>query len=159
MQEVADLRAAQSSALDDALLSASEEDIQKAHQRAVRSAEAILLTDAPLLYPPGQLAVAAVRSGFRATQLQSHKFIEHVAQRAWHAAELSAPDNMHDDTLAPNQRLLSVLSEIDALVAEDVSQHAALEKQAVEVDRKIKLWKKAGTTGGSVSAGGVGPLS
>ena len=32
------------------------------------AAEALMLSDAPLLFPPGQLALAAVRSGLRKVQ-------------------------------------------------------------------------------------------
>lgn len=50
--------------MDDALLSLSDEDTAKARAAAFAAADALMLTDAPLLYTPGQLALAACRSGF-----------------------------------------------------------------------------------------------
>ena len=51
--------------LDDALLQVSDEQMARARGAAVAAADALLLTDAPLLFPPGQLALAAMRAGFR----------------------------------------------------------------------------------------------
>ena len=52
------------SAVDEGLLSLTDEQMAKARTYAYLAADALMLTDAPLLYTPGQLALAACRSGF-----------------------------------------------------------------------------------------------
>ena len=42
----------------------TEQQISDARRAARAAADALLLTDAPLLFPPGQLGLAAMRSGF-----------------------------------------------------------------------------------------------
>lgn len=48
-------------------------------RKAIVAADALMLTDAPLLFPPGQLALAALRSGVRSVRhsasLTSHRFL------------------------------------------------------------------------------------
>ena len=51
--------------LDEALLRLSDEQLARARGAAAAAADALLLTDAALLFPPGQLALAAMRAGFR----------------------------------------------------------------------------------------------
>lgn len=43
----------------------SPEQLQQARQHAMEAADVLLLTDAPLLFPPAQLALSALRSGLR----------------------------------------------------------------------------------------------
>ena len=42
----------------------TEQQLSDARRAARAAADALLLTDAPLLFPPGQLGLAAMRSGF-----------------------------------------------------------------------------------------------
>ena len=42
----------------------AEQQLSDARRAARAAADALLLTDAPLLFPPGQLGLAAMRSGF-----------------------------------------------------------------------------------------------
>lgn len=49
--------------LDAGLLALSEEEFGKVKGRAYAAVDALMLTDAPLLHTPGQLALAACRSG------------------------------------------------------------------------------------------------
>ena len=42
----------------------TEQQVADARRAARAAADALLLTDAPLLFPPGQLGLAAMRSGF-----------------------------------------------------------------------------------------------
>lgn len=42
----------------------TEQQMADARKAARAAADALMLTDAPLLFPPGQLALAAMRSGF-----------------------------------------------------------------------------------------------
>ncbi len=56
--------AAAAAGLDPGMASLSEQQLGKARGVAYSAADALLLSDAPLLHAPGQLALAAVRSGF-----------------------------------------------------------------------------------------------
>ena len=51
--------------LAEPLQKASKETLVKAAAAAKAAVDTLMLTDAPLLYPPGQLALAAVRSGLQ----------------------------------------------------------------------------------------------
>lgn len=44
---------------------ATPEQLRRAREHAMAAADALLLSDAPLLFPPAQLGLAAVRSGIR----------------------------------------------------------------------------------------------
>lgn len=43
----------------------NEEWLKKVKSKALSAIDALMLTDAPLLFPPGQLALAALRSGLK----------------------------------------------------------------------------------------------
>lgn len=47
-----------------ALEGVTEQQLADTKKAARAAADALVLTDAPLLFPPGQLALAAMRSGF-----------------------------------------------------------------------------------------------
>lgn len=48
-----------------ALVPATPPQLARAQEHAAAAADALLLTDAPLLFPPAQLGLAAMRSGLR----------------------------------------------------------------------------------------------
>lgn len=50
--------------LDAGMAGLSEEQVSKAKQAAMSAADALMMSDAPLLHTPGRLALAALRSGF-----------------------------------------------------------------------------------------------
>ena len=52
-----------------ALEGVTEQQVADAKKAARAAADALVLTDAPLLFPPGQLALAAMRSGFNKVRL------------------------------------------------------------------------------------------
>lgn len=56
--------AAEASTFDEGLAGLTDEQLAKVKASAYAAADALMLTDAPLLRPPGQLALAAVRSAF-----------------------------------------------------------------------------------------------
>jgi hypothetical protein len=150
-------------------------------QRLARSAHkavaAILHSDAPLLFPPGVLALAALRSGARSAGLPCAQLLEHVARRAAaaRADDLERERRQGEDRetipggagappgrlVVPGggegaeglQRLLGWIGEVDALVVAAMKEEEGLEARATETDRKIKLWRKAAAGGG----GGGGP--
>ena len=49
--------------LDPALQEVGGESLAQARAAARAAVDALMLTDAPLIFPPGQLALAAMRSG------------------------------------------------------------------------------------------------
>lgn len=53
------------SGLDPALLRRDDEAWHKAKPRAYAAADVLMRSDAPLMFPPGKLALAALRSAFR----------------------------------------------------------------------------------------------
>jgi len=61
---VQDLKHAQDAMGDPALWWLTEQQMGGAKGAARAAADALMLTDASLLFPPGQLALAAMRSGF-----------------------------------------------------------------------------------------------
>ena len=50
--------------LDGGLQGLGREQLKQARGAARAAVDALMLSDAPLLFPPGQLALAAMRSGF-----------------------------------------------------------------------------------------------
>ena len=51
-------------ALGEELQALSGDTVKRARGAAHAAVDALMLSDAPLLFPPGQLALAAMRSGF-----------------------------------------------------------------------------------------------
>eukprot|EP00775_Hariotina_reticulata_P004396 gene4396-4649_t len=153
--EFEDLRKQQAPLLDPPLLAASPQQLATAHSKARASMDVLVMSDAPLLHPPGLLAVAAMRSGFRAVNLPCQRYLQHIAQKAAAATEGAAPQ-----ADAAEQRMMTALAAVDELVKQQgLIDEAALQQRATEVDRAIKLWKKGlqqsskQTSGGAASAG------
>lgn len=152
-QEFDQLRSQQSPALDPALLTAPSETLAAAHAKARAAVDVLMPTDAPLMYPPGALAVAALRSGFRSVNLSTQQYLRHIAQKA--AAVEAAGGSPAAATesaagVAPEaverhlQQLLGTLAAIDQLAAQQSSgmNEQAVKAKASEIDRRLKLWKK-----------------
>ncbi|KAG2447972.1 hypothetical protein HYH02_007001 [Chlamydomonas schloesseri] len=71
--------------LDEGLLPAALPDspgLDAAARAAFGALDALMLSDAPLLYGPAQLAAAALRSGFKAKGVRIPNFLARIAQRA-----------------------------------------------------------------------------
>lgn len=62
--EEARVRAQRPGAVEPSLVGLQESTAQSAHRAALAAVDALMLTDAPLRFSPGQLALAALRSGF-----------------------------------------------------------------------------------------------
>jgi hypothetical protein len=60
--------------LDEPLQNLTAEVLSKAKAAARAAIDALMLTDAPLIFPPGQLALAAMRSGFNKVPYLSRWF-------------------------------------------------------------------------------------
>lgn len=120
-QEFDQLRSQQSPALDAALLLAPSDALSAAHAKSRAALDHLMLTDAPLLHPPGALAVAAMRSGFRSCHLSCQQYLRHVAQKAAAAAASSDVAAVPAaDVERHQQQLLEALAAIDQLGAQQV---------------------------------------
>ena len=64
MQDLRAMKEAQDHSSSAALQDITEQQMRDAKKAARAAADVLMLTDAPLLFPPGQLALAAMRSGF-----------------------------------------------------------------------------------------------
>lgn len=67
--EEARARAQRPGAVEPSLVGLQESTAQSAHRAALAAVDALMLTDAPLRFSPGQLALAALRSGFNKARL------------------------------------------------------------------------------------------
>ena len=123
----------------------------------------ILQTDAPLLFTPGLLGVAALRSGFRGVGISCPKLLAHYAKKGMYmgkeAASVAAAGGGGgvENEGGAEQQLLQQLRQVDELVMAQTAGLEGLQAKATEVDRKIKLWKRSlGGAGGAASGGGRG---
>ena len=64
MQDLKAMTEAQDNSSSPASEEVTAQQVADAKRAARAAADALMLTDAPLLFPPGQLALAAMRSGF-----------------------------------------------------------------------------------------------
>ncbi|KAL4420175.1 hypothetical protein ABPG77_008311 [Micractinium sp. CCAP 211/92] len=128
--------AAAAAGLDPGMASLSEQQLGKARGVAYSAADALLLSDAPLLHAPGQLALAAVRSGFNKLGIKLQRYLERVSRRG----------SGSDDWQAGLARLQAVLSELDRLGAEGA--RSVEQEQMAAIDRKLKACR-AVLAGGS----------
>lgn len=158
-QEFDQLRSQQSPALDAPLLTAPSEALTAARGKARAAVDVLMLTDAPLLFPPGALALAALRSGFRSAGLSCQGYLKHVAQRGASGAAASGQGEGGDVGMVVEQRhqqLLATLAAIDQLGAQQGHVDGeALKAQATQIDRRVKVWKKQLAGGGGAGGGGV----
>eukprot|EP00878_Enallax_costatus_P025928 GHUV01027786.1.p1 GENE.GHUV01027786.1~~GHUV01027786.1.p1 ORF type:complete len:161 (-),score=60.63 GHUV01027786.1:401-883(-) len=152
-QEFDDLRSQRSQKLDAGLLNAQSETLTAAHSKARSSVDILVMTDAPLLFTPGLIAVAAMRSGFRGVQLSCQKLLQHIARRAVEVADAaggSAAENAE-------QQFLDSLAAVDALAAQQSQiDKEALQQRASNADRAIKLWRKSLQASRADSKGSAG---
>lgn len=123
--------------------------LSSAHASARGALNCALLTDAPLLHPPGALAAAALRVGLRAAGLPTDGLVAHIAGRAkaWRCAEVEGGDPREQDVDEEQElrsRLVAELDAIDALAdASAALSGEALQTRATEVDRMVKLWRQS----------------
>jgi cyclin H len=97
--------------------------------------DALLLTDAPLLYTPGQLALAAYYSGLEKAGVEAPSVLEIAAQQASSAAP-NSPMPAADGA----QQLQHVVAAITAIAAQQ--RGGTDQEQVAAIDRKLKAWAK-----------------
>lgn len=146
-QELDQLRTQRSPLLDVAICDATPDQLVAAHAAARSAVGTLLLSDAPLLFPPGLLAVAALRSGLRSVRLPYPQLLAHVASKA---VDLSGGSGQQllQGVSDPGEALRSVLDQVDELVVKQQwSKMPDLEARATDIDLRIKLWKGPSNAG------------
>lgn len=152
-QEFDQLRTQQSPSLDPGLVSAPSDSLSAAHAKARAAVDVLMLTDAPLLYPPGALAAAALRSGLRSANLSCQQFLKHIAAKgaavtaaggtAAAAVGNGVPGVSAADAEQHHQQLLGTLAAIDQLAAQQGPvTTGAVQTKAAEIDLRVRKWKK-----------------
>ncbi|GMH42456.1 hypothetical protein BSKO_10375 [Bryopsis sp. KO-2023] len=108
----------------------SVEKLNRARQAAVGAAKCLMMSDAVVLYPPGMLALAALRSGFTDQKVKLDPYFKRVVEKC-------NPETGDKGSL---EKLVSDLEKIDAY---GVEGHAKVNDAEVkEIDRQLKEWLK-----------------
>ena len=112
------------------------------HQRARGALAALMLTDAPLLFPPGLVALAALRSGARSDQwgAEDGGRLQAFLGRAVGRAAAAGPGGGAGGPAGgpdPEAALRRRLGEVDRYGVEGAGQTAGLEALK-EIDRKLR---------------------
>jgi cyclin H len=105
---------------------ATSKQLIECRKKALDIVDRLMLTDAPLIRPPGQIALCALRRAARecgASELE--KYCEDVGARGTTKAPRGA-------------KLKEILDDIESHVDEGVEPDAAVVK---EIDKKLKLWR------------------
>lgn len=121
-----------SSEADPALSKLDTGSMNKARGAAQAALDALMLTDAPLLYSPSVVALAALRSGFRKVEVSSSKYIAHALAQHKAAATKEAGAR----AVPSHEQVMGELGELDKL-----GQEGAVPVDDAEVrkiDRKLK---------------------
>ncbi|PNW73458.1 hypothetical protein CHLRE_14g632783v5 [Chlamydomonas reinhardtii] len=158
--------------LDEGLLPAALPDspgLDAAARASFGALDALMLSDAPLLYGPAQMAAAALRSGFKAKGVRVPNFLARVAQRAalfmgpngggtgtgggsgGGGSSASASPAPPDD---PAAALTAVLDELDQLGSEGARRVEVDEVK--EANAAAREWRNLLKEAGAAAAGGGG---
>eukprot|EP00210_Caulerpa_lentillifera_P005598 g5355.t1 len=106
----------------------SLQELSSIRRSAFTAVQCLLETDAPLLFKPGKLALAAVRSGYKNNKRTLDPYMDVILNQA-------------DVDLEEVRRCLK---EIDALGVEGAKEFTIKTDQVQEIDRKLKLMIKQG---------------
>ncbi|KAL3139883.1 hypothetical protein ABBQ38_004177 [Trebouxia sp. C0009 RCD-2024] len=117
---------------DEALHRLDAAGMSKARGAAQAALDALMLTDAPLLYSPSLVALAALRAGFRKIEVPSGKYLEHATS----AQQTAAAEQ--GDVAAPleHEQVMAQLGELDKLGQEGAAP--VDEAEVRKIDRKLK---------------------
>lgn len=129
-----------SSGADAVIRSAPAATLQQAHGAAKTALTSLMLTDAPLIHPPGSLALAAMQTGFMQQQLCLDGFLRHVAQKSAASRGTDSDAACSSGADAALTTLQQRLASIN-LLAQQGTQTIS-EAQVKEIDRKCKAQKK-----------------
>ncbi|KAK9811055.1 hypothetical protein WJX73_009567 [Symbiochloris irregularis] len=113
-------------------IAATPEQQHRAREHAMAAADALLLTDAPLLFPPAQLGLAAVRSGIRHVGLSFTPYLERAASQA------SSPGSTAG-TVPQGTEVEYLRGQLDAIDKYGLEGATKVdEKELRRIDRKLK---------------------
>ncbi|PSC75630.1 cyclin-H1-1 isoform X1 [Micractinium conductrix] len=140
--------AAAAEGLDAGMSTLAPEQLERVRAAAYAAADALMLSDAPLLHAPGRLALAALRSGFNKVGIKLQKYIERVARQG--SGSSCSGGNDAAAATAAVERLHAALSELDALGAEGARP---VDQEAMAaLDRQLKACRAALQEGGGRAA-------
>ncbi|KAG2483013.1 hypothetical protein HYH03_018093 [Edaphochlamys debaryana] len=152
--------------LDDGLAAAAEPLIADACKASFGALDALVLSDAPLMHGPAQLAAAALRSGFKGKGVRIPNFIARIAMRACAATAAAAATaaELGGSTAAaiaaaeplppadPAAALTKVLDELDALGSWGARRVDVSEVK--EANAAAREWRALLKDAGGAGAGG-----
>lgn len=127
--------------MDEAVMQAPPEALGRWRASAISAVDALMLSDAPLQHPPGQLALAALRNGLKAHGVRLVKYIEHAARQAKEVLTADG-EEVPNDTSDLLTDLLSALDDIDKLGMEGAQKVDKSDAQAI--DMKFKAHRVQG---------------
>ncbi|KXZ45927.1 hypothetical protein GPECTOR_49g511 [Gonium pectorale] len=140
--------------LDEGLASAPDALVGEVARSAERALDALMLSDAPLLFGPAQLAAAALRSGCKTRGLRIPNFIARLALRAAARQGDEAPEQL-EVPADPAAALTAVLDELDFLGSEGARKVEVEEvKEANVAAREWRTLLKSKDKDGGAGAGG-----
>lgn len=113
--------------------------------------DAILLTDAPLIHPPGKLALAALRSA--AANTADEPAVEELVERLGSGDASLLGDDVNAEAMDAAD-LATDLDAVDALVEAQGSEPD--EETARAVDKKLRAWHRGGRSGAGDGGEGEG---
>ncbi|EIE26696.1 cyclin-like protein [Coccomyxa subellipsoidea C-169] len=131
------------SVIDPPLQELGGDTLAQARAAARAAVDALMLTDAPLLFPPGQLALAAMRSGCNKVKVPLGSFLSRVAGRAQEEARAGCST---EDIV---QELKSAFGRIDSFGSEGSQQVKAEEVR--KIDRRLKAFHAVASKASSAS--------
>eukprot|EP00803_Ostreobium_quekettii_P001271 evm.model.scf_592.4 EVM.evm.TU.scf_592.4 scf_592:21499-24169(+) len=102
--------------------------------KAYGAADALMLSDAPLLFLPGLLALAAVRSAFRAEHGSFDAYLLKVAESA------AEQHQMEEGSTSSTGDIVETLTNIDKYGKEGAKKVA--KKVVTEIDKQLKEWQE-----------------
>jgi len=112
--------------IEDGSCAVSSKELIACRQKALDGIDALMLTDVPLVRPPGQIALCALRRAAREEKVPVLvEYCESIGER-------DTPSENKDSSLK------KVLDEIDPYFERGVAPEEAVVK---EIDKKLKLWR------------------
>lgn len=142
LEDIEECRKQGTADLDDSLKHCSQENMHMLKHKVLGGVEALMCSDAPLMFPPGLLALAALRSGCKRMNLECKGYLGRVAKMAMQVADDEGLASA-DEGQPPLQRLLRHLDELDKLGSEGAKQVTS--EVAATIDRKITMIRQLNT--------------
>lgn len=148
VQDIQQCQRQNQEAISPELAAAGPELMARIKDKAKGAADALMLTDAPLVLPPAQLALAALRSACRSCGISLSRYLQHVAQRQDQQGQAAASSQQR------LQQLLVVLDKADTFGREGAK---ALDSAAVKsITQASRKWWQLAAAGAAQRAAAGG---